>query len=97
MKRIKLGNFQKETYNSFNFILFDIIFCRTGGSVCIATASPAKFPEAIEKSGLVPEMTPEIKKLFEQEEKYETMNLGQDWERMLRNKIEFVTDRLKMK
>ena len=42
-------------------------------------------------------MTPEIKELFEQEEKYETMNLGQDWERMLRNKIEFVTDRLKMK
>ena len=42
-------------------------------------------------------MTPDIKKLFEQEEEYETMNLGQDWERMLRNKIEFVTDRLKMK
>ena len=80
---------------SFSFEYY--FFFRTGGSVCIATASPAKFPEAIEKSGLVPEMTPEIKKLFEQEEKYETMNLGQDWERMLRNKIEFVTDRLKMK
>ena len=60
-------------------------------SICIATASPAKFPEAIEKSGLKLEMTPEIQKLFEEEEKYEEMKLGQNWENMLRKKIELVS------
>mgnify|MGYP001427102457 CR=1 FL=1 len=55
--------------------------------VCIATASPAKFPEAIEKSGLQPYYPPEIQALFELEEKFETMDQGQDWEKMLREKI----------
>ena len=68
------------------------IFISSGSSVCIATASPAKFPEAIEKSGLEPIVTPEIQKLLEIDEKYETMNLGQDWETMLRNKIQFISN-----
>ena len=55
--------------------------------VCIATASPAKFPEAIAKSGLQPYNPPEIQALFELEEKFETMDQGQDWELMLREKI----------
>ena len=55
--------------------------------VCIATASPAKFPEAIAKSGLQPYNPPEIQALFELEEKFETMDQGQDWEQMLREKI----------
>ena len=63
--------------------------------VCIATASPAKFPEAIEKSGLKPYNPPEIQALFALEEKYETMEQGQDWEKMLREKIVQVSKWLK--
>ena len=32
-------------------------------------------------------MTPEIRKLFDQEEKYEEMKLGQNWENMLRKSL----------
>ena len=37
--------------------------------ICIATASPAKFPEAIEKSGVTYVNPPEILSLFEMTEK----------------------------
>ena len=59
--------------------------------VCIATASPAKFPEAIEKSGLKPYNPPEIQALFQMQEKFETMNRGEDWEKMLRDKVVHVS------
>ena len=64
------------------------IFFSCGFSICcLATASPAKFPEAIEKSGLIMENPRGIQDLFALEEKFSDMKLGQDWERILRDKI----------
>jgi len=71
---------------------------RTESCICIATASPAKFPEAIQKSGVVYVNPPEIQKLFELEEKFENMDRDQDilvsykkWEQILRKKIESIS------
>jgi len=59
--------------------------------VVLATASPDKFPEAVEKSGVTPIKNPEIEKLFGLETRSGAMNQGDDWEKMLRNKIEEIT------
>ena len=63
--------------------------------ICIATASPAKFPEAIEKSGVTYVNPPEIRSLFEMTEKFDTMDVGQDWEDILRRKIDFLASKQK--
>lgn len=55
--------------------------------VCIATASAAKFPEALRKAGLKPDLPPTIAQLFTLPVKYEWMKKGQNWEEMLRQKI----------
>ena len=69
------------------------IFFRDESYVCIATASPAKFPEAIEKSGVTYVNPDEIQKLFDMEEKYDRMDQGQDWEKILRSKIEEISSK----
>ena len=75
-----------HSWQTWELILF---CCRSCDSsyVCIATASPAKFPEAIEKSGVTYVNPPEIQRLFQMPEKFEWMNVGQDWEMILRQKI----------
>jgi hypothetical protein len=47
----------------------------------------------VEKSGLKPETTPEIQQLFEMKEKFVDMKLGQDWEKMLKCKIEEISSK----
>jgi len=59
--------------------------------VVLATAAPDKFPEAVEKSGVTPRDNPEIEKLFTLETRCDAMNQGDDWERMLRDKIEEIS------
>ncbi|XP_035673866.1 threonine synthase-like 2 isoform X1 [Branchiostoma floridae] len=58
--------------------------------VCVATAAAAKFPEAVEKAGLLPQPTPELEALVSMPTKYQDMKQGQDWEAMLRAKIQSV-------
>ena len=55
--------------------------------VCIATASPAKFEEAVLEAGLTPQPTEAIRKLDSLPTRYIDMKKGQDWEKMLRDKI----------
>jgi len=59
--------------------------------VVLATASPDKFPEAVEKAEIVNKPNPNITKLFEMEARSTPMNQGDDWEKMLRLKIEEIT------
>ena len=59
--------------------------------IVLATASPDKFPEAVEKAEIVNKSNPEIEKLFTMETKSVPMNQGDDWEKMLRDKIEEIT------
>ena len=55
--------------------------------ICIATASPAKFEEAVTDAGLTPQPTEAIKRLDGMPQKYTDMKQGEDWEAMLRAKI----------
>ena len=57
----------------------------------MATASPDKFPEAVEKAEIVNKKNEEIEKLFSMETRSVPMQQGDDWERMLRLKIEEIT------
>lgn len=61
--------------------------------ICIATASVAKFQEAVVAAGL-PVLPDERVTLLEtMATRYEDMENGQNWERMLRNKIEVINER----
>lgn len=62
--------------------------------VCIATASPAKFPEAVREAQLDPEEPEEIQRLFGMETKFEWMRRDEDWEKILKDKIEEITDKV---
>ncbi|XP_067837819.1 threonine synthase-like 2 [Heptranchias perlo] len=55
---------------------------------CLATASAVKFQEAVLKAGLTPEVPPEIRALETMETRCMSMKKGEDWEKMLYNKIE---------
>jgi len=59
--------------------------------VILATASPDKFPESVEKAGVSPNKNPNIEKLFGLETRSGAMKQGDDWEKMLREKIEEIT------
>lgn len=59
----------------------------------LATASPDKFPEAVKKAEIVNKINPEIEKLFGMETRSVPMEKGQDWEKMLRLKIEEITNK----
>jgi len=61
--------------------------------IVLATASPDKFPEAVTKAGITPSFNPEIEKLYNMESKCPLMNKGDDWEKMLRLKIDEITSK----
>ena len=61
--------------------------------VILATASPDKFPEAVQKAEIVNKKNPEIEKLFGMETRSVPMQQGEDWEKMLRNKIAEITNK----
>jgi len=63
--------------------------------VILATASPDKFPEAVIKAGVTPTKNPDIEKLFGMETRCKPMNQGDDWEKMLREKIDEITQKNK--
>ncbi len=62
--------------------------------VCIATASPAKFEEAVTAAGLTPQPTEKIKALFSMPTRYEDMEQGENWEQILKDKLEEIYARL---
>jgi len=59
--------------------------------IVLATAAPDKFPEAVIKAGIEPKSNPNIEKLFSMPTRCDLMNQGDDWEKMLRNKIEEIS------
>ncbi|XP_072433136.1 threonine synthase-like 2 [Chiloscyllium punctatum] len=62
---------------------------------CLATAAAAKFPEAVLKAGLTPEIPPEIRALETMDTRCTAMKRGEDWEKILYHKIEEVNMRRK--
>ncbi|KAK7110629.1 threonine synthase-like 2 [Littorina saxatilis] len=61
-------------------------------SVCVATASPLKFREAISTTGLQPIDTPRIKELLSAPTYFTDMELTDNWEKILRHRIEVMTE-----
>ena len=55
--------------------------------ICLATASPAKFEEAVLAAGLTPQPTAAIKQLPQLPVRCLYMKQGEDWEALLRQKI----------
>ena len=56
-------------------------------TVCVATASPAKFPEAVKAAGIEMPLPPQLAQLFTSPTRYKEMKKGEDWEQMLRTMI----------
>lgn len=54
---------------------------------CIATASPAKFQEAVQKAGLTLDLPMELRALEEMETRYEKLEKSTDWEARLKERI----------
>lgn len=59
--------------------------------VVLATASPHKFPEAVEAGGITAAVSPDIAGLFSLPTRSVAMERGDDWEAMLREKIRELT------
>ena len=61
--------------------------------VCIATASPAKFPEAVQAAGIPFTAPPSIQALFTKPTRCWDMNKGEDWYGILTRRIEDIASR----
>ncbi|XP_043243128.1 threonine synthase-like 2 [Amphibalanus amphitrite] len=59
--------------------------------LCVATAGPDKFPEALQGAGVPFQPCERIRQLHSMPTRSEPMERGQDWEAMLRQKIEAVS------
>ncbi|CAN2388393.1 2-oxobutyrate metabolic process [Pristimantis euphronides] len=57
---------------------------------CLAPASAAKFQDVILRAGLVPEIPPEIEALMKKETRSVFLKKQDDWEKVLREKIEAI-------
>lgn len=61
--------------------------------VILSTASPLKFPEALEQAGLEKLESRKIDALFRKPTRFASMTKEQNWEQTLKNKIEEITAR----
>jgi len=59
--------------------------------IVLATAAHDKFPEAVELSNITPDKNPDIEKLLTMETRFDWMRQEEDWEKILRNRIEKIT------
>ena len=57
----------------------------------MATASHLKFPEALEHAKVEVEENETIQELFKKPTKYDEMRKGEDWEKILRQRIEQIS------
>ncbi|XP_068957065.1 threonine synthase-like 2 [Petaurus breviceps papuanus] len=62
---------------------------------CLAPASAAKFPDAVLRAQLVPEIPEDIRALEHMKTQCTTLRRGDDWTRLLRNKIEDLSQQRK--
>ena len=60
-------------------------------TVCMATASPAKFPEAVKAAGIEMPMSPQLAQLLTRPTRYKEMKVGEDWDQMLRATIDEIS------
>lgn len=75
-----------KSFSRFSF-LFSTPRC------CLASASAAKFQDAVLRAGLVPQLPPEITALTAMETRSTALQRGEDWARVLRERIAAVVRR----
>lgn len=59
--------------------------------ICVATASPAKFPEAVRAAGIEMPPYPQLAELFTSPTRYTEMKKGEDWYQILRDMIKDIS------
>lgn len=69
-----------KSFSRFSF-LFSTPRC------CLASASAAKFQDAVLRAGLVPQLPPEITALTAMETRSTALQRGEDWARVLRERV----------
>ncbi|XP_058238533.1 threonine synthase-like 2 isoform X2 [Hemibagrus wyckioides] len=57
---------------------------------CVATASPAKFLEVVQKAGLTIDLPDSVKQLETKETRYKHLERSENWEKALRERIEAI-------
>lgn len=57
----------------------------------MATASPAKFPEAVKAADIEMPMSPQLAQLLTRPTRYKEMKVGEDWDQMLRATIDEIS------
>ena len=62
-------------------------------TVCIATASPAKFPEAVKAAGIEMLLPPQLVQLLTSPTRYKEMKKGENWDQMLRDMIDEISQK----
>lgn len=77
-------------------IYTNILFSCSGNEpkckrICIATASPAKFTEAVTAAGLTPQIPDRIRNLDTMPTKYSDIGREEDWLKRLKEIIEAIT------
>ena len=92
-----VSSYCSQAWHPHTVLLFSVLFLflslpNDKERVIIATASPAKFTEAVIAAGLTPQKDERVVGLENKETKYEDMEKGQDWEKILRMKIMKVSE-----
>ena len=59
----------------------------------MATASPAKFPEAVKAAGIEMPLSPEMAQLLSSPTRYKEMKKGEDWDQILRTMINEISEK----
>ena len=59
----------------------------------MATASPAKFSEAVKAAGIEMQLPPEVAQLLTSPTQYTEMKKGEDWDQILRTMINDITEK----
>ena len=80
---------------SRNFLFVSIVRHSTvlkTPTVCVATASPAKFSEAVKAAGIEMPLPPQLAQLLASPTRFTEMKKGDDWDRILRNMINDISE-----
>ncbi|KAJ7321736.1 Threonine synthase-like 2 [Desmophyllum pertusum] len=62
-------------------------------TVCVATASPAKFCEAVKAAGIEMPLPPQLAQLLTSPTRYTEMKKGEDWDQILRTMIKDISEK----
>lgn len=81
-----------SSHNSWYLSILRHITVLKTPTVCVATASPAKFSEAVKAAGIEMPLSPQLAQLLTSPTRYTEMKEGDDWDRILRNMIKDISE-----